>query len=339
VSEPRVTVCIPTYARTEWLGQAIESVLAQTFRDFVLLIGDDATPCDTVRPAVEAFDDPRIRFVRFEDNAGIVGNFNRTLWTSDTEYVLQIGDDDVLAPELLDATVDALDRNPSAGLAHARFDLIDADGTLLEQGLDWTGDLDEDSLEPGETFLRKSMLQSWSRVCTSTALLRRTAVPEWGFREEFAPPFDFGCWLEIARAWDFAFVARSLCRYRVHARSFTSGLAEPSSSGYLQGLQNVRDMHRVKLAFLDRHYPPGRQRRTLARLADRCLRRELVIRERQQTLPARRIGPTARGLARLARMEPSLIREPAAWALLAGSLVGHRGVTALRRVLPARPPV
>ena len=59
---------------------------------------------------------------------------------------------------------------------------------------------------------------------------------------------------------------------------------------------------------------------------------------RRATLPERRLGPTALGLARVARVELSLIREPAAGALLAASLVGHRGMTALRRVLPARPP-
>ena len=57
MAEPRVTVCIPTYARTKWLAEAIESVLAQRLRDFVLLIGDDASPGDTVPPVVETFDD------------------------------------------------------------------------------------------------------------------------------------------------------------------------------------------------------------------------------------------------------------------------------------------
>jgi glycosyltransferase involved in cell wall biosynthesis len=333
----RATVCIPTYARTDWLAEAIQSVLDQTFGDFVLLIGDDATPGDTVRPVVEAFDDPRIQFVRFEENLGIVGNFNRTLWMSETDYVLQIGDDDVIHPELLEATVTALDENPGAGLAHARFDLIDGQGAVLDTDLDWTGDLTEDTVEPGAVFIRKSMLQSWSRVCTSTALLRRAAVPEWGFLDEFAPPFDYGCWLEIARGWDMAYVARSLCRYRVHDRSFTSGLADPTDSGYLQGFENVRDMRRVKLAFLERHYPPGRQRRELARLAERNMRRELVARVRVDTVPARRLGPTARGLASVARAEPSVLREPATWALLAGSVVGQRAVTSLRRYLPDRP--
>ena len=155
-------------------------------------------------------------------------------------------------------------------------------------------------------------------------------MPPWGFRQEDFPPVDVGCWLELARSWDFAFVARSLGRYRLHERSFTAA--------HLQGLDNVREMRRVKLAFLDRSYPPGRERRRLERLAHRSLRHELLVRVRLATLPERRIGPTARGLPWFARTEPGLLREPAAWALLAGSLVGQRGVTALRRFLPERRP-
>ena len=334
----RVTVCIPTYSRTRWLAEAIESVLAQSFEDFVLLVGDDATPGDAVRPVVEAYDDPRIRFVRFEDNAGIVGNFNRLLELSETDYVLQIGDDDALHPELLAETVAALDRDPRVGLVHTRFDLIDDEGAVLEADIDWTGGLNGDAVEPGRIFLRESMLHS-SRVCASTALLRRSAVPPWGFREEDSPPFDFACWLEIARDWDVAFVARSLCRYRIHERSFTSGQADATESGYLFRVDAVNEVRRVKQAFLDRHYAPGPERKTLEELADRSKRRELVTRVRQDTLPGRRLGPTIRRLARLARAEPGLLREPAAWALLAGAVVGQRVVTALRRLMPARPPL
>jgi glycosyltransferase involved in cell wall biosynthesis len=334
----RVTVCIPTYARTRWLGEAIESVLAQTFEDFVLLIGDDATPGDAVRPVVEAYDDPRIRFVRFEENAGIVGNFNRLLELSQTDYVLQIGDDDVIHPELLAETVAALDRDPRVGLVHTRFDLIDDDGAVLEADTDWTGGLTGDAVEPGRVFLRESMLHS-CRVCASTALLRRSAVPPWGFRESDSPPFDFGCWLEMTRDSCFAFIARSLCRYRVHERSFTSASADATESGYLQRVEAVSEVRRVKQSFLERSFEPGPERAALEALADRAMRRELVVRVRQATLPERRLGPTAAGLAKLARRQPGLLREPAAWSLLAGAVVGQRGVTALRRLLPARPPL
>src|SRR3954447_14832960 len=144
----RVTICIPTYDRTRWLARAIESALAQTYADFSLEIHDDATPGDAVRDVVSGFRDERIRLIEHEQNAGIVGNFTRSLLAASTEYVLQLGDDDEMHPDLLARTVEALDEHPTAGLAHTGFDLIDADGNVLQAGTDWTVDGGHAPLEP-----------------------------------------------------------------------------------------------------------------------------------------------------------------------------------------------
>ena len=193
---PRVTVCIPTYDRPRWLGAAIESVLAQRFEDFRLEIHDDASPGTAVKDLVARYDDPRIAFVAHERNAGIVGNFTRSLLGADGEYVLQLGDDDEMHPELLETTVAALDRHPSAGLAHTGFDLIDDAGAVRHAAVDWTGD-GAPALETGAAFVRASMLHG-CRVCSSTALIRRSAVPPGAFLQQDFPPFDFACWLRMA---------------------------------------------------------------------------------------------------------------------------------------------
>ena len=88
-------------------------------------------------------------------------------------------------------------------------------------------------------------------------------------------------------------------------------------------------MHAVKR----RHaatLPPGQRRARLERLADRAFRRDLVGRVREQTLPERKLVATAQRLGGAARREPSLLREPTAWALLAGSVVGSRAVDRLK---------
>ncbi len=88
-------------------------------------------------------------------------------------------------------------------------------------------------------------------------------------------------------------------------------------------------MHAVKR----RHaavLPPGERRTRLERLADRALRRDLVGRVREQTLPEREFVATARRLGSAARREPALLLEPTAWALLAGSVVGSRAVDRLK---------
>ena len=324
----RVTVCIPTYKRTQWLSGTIESALGQTFTDLVVEVHDDATPGDAVADVVARFDDPRLRLIRHKDNAGIVGNFTRSLLGADSEYVIQLGDDDVAAPRLVEATVAALDAFPSAGVAHSRFALIDADGEVLMAEQDWLV-TPSPALEPGAAFVERSMTAG-CRVCSSTALIRKSAVPEGAFRVQDAPPFDFAFWLRMAERWDVAFLAEVLCRYRIHGQSFTSGLSDVTDTGYLQAEKTLREVHAVKR----RHaatLAPGPRRTSLERLADRALRQDIISRVRERTLPDRPFGETFRGLGRAARREPALLREPHAWKLLAGSIVGPETVARLKR--------
>ena len=135
----RVTVCIPTYNRAQWLGATIASALGQTFADLVVEVHDDATPGDSVRGWSPASDDPRLRYVRWEANAGIVGNFTRSLLGASSEFVIQLGDDDIAEPTLVARTVSALDAFPRAGVAHSRLSLIDDDGAVLMASQDWLG--------------------------------------------------------------------------------------------------------------------------------------------------------------------------------------------------------
>jgi glycosyltransferase involved in cell wall biosynthesis len=323
----RVTVCIPTYQRTRWLAETIESALGQTFSDLAVEVHDDATPGDAVAEVVAGFDDPRLALIRHERNAGIIGNFTRSLLGAETEYVIQLGDDDVAMPGLVEKTVAALDAAPSAGVAHSRFALIDADDAVLMAEQDWLG-TPSPALEPGIAFVENSMTHG-CRVCSSTALISRSAVPEGAFRLEDAPPFDFAFWLRMAERWDVAFIAEPLCRYRIHGQSFTSGLSDVTGTGYLQVEQTLREVHAVKR----RHaatLAPGPRRASLERLADRALRQDIISRVRESTLPDRPFAKTVRGLAGAARREPGLLREPYAWKLLAGSVVGARAVERLK---------
>jgi glycosyltransferase involved in cell wall biosynthesis len=291
----------------------------------VVEVHDDATPDDSVVEVVAGFDDPRLHLIRHPENAGIVGNFTRSLLGASTDYVLQLGDDDVAEPTLVEKTAAALDEYPSAGFAHSRFVLIDAAGDALTDQ-DWL-ETPSPPLEAGTDFVEKSMAHN--RVCSSTALIRRSAVPEGGFRQEDYPAFDFAFWLRMTETWDVAWVDEVLCRYRIHAESFSADRSDLTDEGYLQAERTLRDAHAVKR----RHaatLEPGPRRSHLERLADQALRRGLVGRVREQTVPERRFGPTLRGLADLTRREPSLIREPTAWKLLAGSVVGPRTIERLK---------
>ncbi len=323
----RVTVCIPTYNRAQWLGATIASALGQTFSDLVVEVHDDATPGDSIERVVAGFDDPRLRYVRWEANAGIVGNFTRSLLGASSEFVIQLGDDDIAEPTLVARTVSALEAFPRAGVAHSRFSLIDDDGGVLMASQDWLG-TPSPALEPGAVFVERSMAHG-CRVCSSTALIRRSAVPEGGFLQEDAPPFDFAFWMRMAERWDVAFVDEVLCQYRIHGQSFTSGLSDVTGTGYLQVEKTLREVHAVKRRHAASVEAP--RRAALERAADRALRQDIISRVRERTLPDRPFVATVRGLGDAARREPGILLQPHAWKLLAGSVVGPRTVRRLQR--------
>ncbi len=116
VVAPTVTVAIPTYNGAATLGAAIESVLAQSLRDFELLVVDDRSTDGT--PALVArFQDPRIRFLSNSSNLGPQGNWNRCLEAARGRYFKLLPHDDLLHPDCLRAQVVVLEQDKQHALA------------------------------------------------------------------------------------------------------------------------------------------------------------------------------------------------------------------------------
>ena len=105
MSGMKLTVGIPTFNRARWLRETIESVLAQSFTNFRLIVSDNASEDDTP-DVVRSFSDARIDYVRSERNVGAIENFNRLIELADTEFFVLLPDDDVLYPGHLAAAVE-----------------------------------------------------------------------------------------------------------------------------------------------------------------------------------------------------------------------------------------
>lgn len=322
--EPRVTVAIPTYNRAALLSEAIESVLAQTYEGFVLLVADNAST-DGTPEVVASFADERLRHVRRPQNVGLLGNFNACLAGVKTDYCLIVCDDDHLSPDFLAETVSVLDEHPEAGMVHTAFQVIDGEGRVVQPEVDWTFGLEEDTVESGEDFLAESM--KWGcRVCSSAALMRTAALPPEPFEEDDFPAIDFGLWLRMAVEWQIAFVARPLAAYRVHEASQTAQLAVPNAAGYRTGVEWVTKREDVKRRFLQAYGDRLAEAATLMQLVPRSRRQELLVLVRQATLPERNPLSTLRMLGWAARADRRVVIDPAAWKLMVASVLPPRFV-------------
>ena len=265
----RVTVALPTYNRADYLREAIDSVLTQTMPDFTLVISDNASTDDTSQ-VVESYDDPRIVYRRQPVNRGWIANFNAALEGATTDYAIFLSDDDVMRPGLLARAVAELDDRADVGIFHSAFDIIDESGSVRVPGMDWMGRLTADAREPGDDFIRLSMIVG-CRVCSSTAVFRLQGIPSPAYEPTAGFPADLLLYLRMALSCDVFFAHDSLAAYRVHSGSISAeSWADMVTGQYRPKLSAIMQLRRVKLEFLKESAGQLPERRRLRYDAERA---------------------------------------------------------------------
>lgn len=127
-----VFIGMPAYESERFLGTAVDSLLAQTCRDWTLLIADDASTDGTRTIAEEyARADSRIRYHRHEKNIGQFANFKFLLDRADGAYFMWAGHDDIWDKQFLETCIALLARFPDRGLAFTGMDLVNANGISI----------------------------------------------------------------------------------------------------------------------------------------------------------------------------------------------------------------
>lgn len=223
---PKVSVCIPTYNTARYLPEAIESVLAQEFTDYELVICDNAST-DETPDICRRYHDQRVRYMRFEEFVGQAANWNRCLDLATCEYVVLLHADDVLRPAFLKRATEMLDNNSHAGLVHCSVQHIGQTGEPLHvQKL-----YDEDRIDDGEVTFKRLLLEG-CLVNPAGVMVRRDLYKKVGrFTEEIVWGVDWHMWMRIALQSKVAYLAETLAEYRQHAQSGTSGVMAEARNG------------------------------------------------------------------------------------------------------------
>ncbi|MDH3499489.1 MAG: glycosyltransferase [Acidimicrobiia bacterium] len=130
---PKVVVGLPVHNGENYVAHAIDSILAQTLKDFTLVISDNASTDATGKICSRyAAEDDRVTYVRQAKNLGAAPNYNAVLASAPpSEYFVWIAHDDVAAPNFLEDCVAALDETPDATVAFPRMVDIDANGETI----------------------------------------------------------------------------------------------------------------------------------------------------------------------------------------------------------------
>lgn len=118
---PKISVVMPVYnTKEEWLREAIESILNQSYKDFEFIIIDDGSD-KSIEPIVNSYNDARIVLIR-QENQGIAKSLNYGFKISKGEYIARMDSDDISMPERFEKQVNFLDKNPQISVLGGCFE-------------------------------------------------------------------------------------------------------------------------------------------------------------------------------------------------------------------------
>jgi glycosyltransferase involved in cell wall biosynthesis len=209
---PKVSVGLAVFNGEHYLRTAIDSILAQTFIDFELIISDNASTDNTEKICRHyALKDPRIRYHRNAVNIGGANNGNLTFTLSRGQYFRLAAHDDVLAPTLLAQCVKILDRHPSVVLCDSATALIDDQGMHLST-------LTQPIATSPLAHQRLRDLAQQHDCETSYGLVRASVLRQTDLQPNY-PESDFGFLCELSLYGQFYRVPEVLFYRRHHGLS------------------------------------------------------------------------------------------------------------------------
>lgn len=151
-SMPLVTIGVPVYNSQKYLRQSLDSLLAQTYTDFVLVICDNASTDATAEICQEYVRrDSRVKYFRNPVNIGMTGNFNRVFELTTTKYIKWSTADDYWSPDMLADAVAVMEADPSVGVCYPQTTVVDDEGNIKDLYVDKLHMMQDD---PADRFLQ-----------------------------------------------------------------------------------------------------------------------------------------------------------------------------------------
>lgn len=201
----KVSVLMPVYnTPEEYLRPAMESILAQTYRDFEFVILNDASTDENVEKIIKSYSDKRIRYYKNDVNRGISFSRNRLIELAKGEYLAVFDHDDISFPTRLEKEAAFLDNHSEVGVVGSWYQAFDKDKVRKF---------------PTDDAAIKRGLMSGCVVSHTSAMIRKSVLigNHISYEEVFSPAEDYALWCRLLSKTNFANIPEALVAYRCHA--------------------------------------------------------------------------------------------------------------------------
>lgn len=201
---PSISVLMPVHNAAAYVGEAVDSILAQSHADFELLVLDDGST-DESASVVRSRRDPRIRLISSPRNRGIVGTLNEGLAVAAGRYVARMDADDLAHPERLERQWRFMESHPEVGVCGTAFQTF---GDTTGEG--WVEHFDHDAIAVALLF--------GNPVCHPTVMLRKEILDTHGlaYPHDFPHAEEYALWSVLVEKCRMANLPERLLRYRTH---------------------------------------------------------------------------------------------------------------------------
>ena len=204
-----VSVIMPAYNAEKYIAQAIESVLGQTFDDFEFIIINDCSR-DRTEEIILSYNDPRIVYLKNEENLGVAATLNKGLAAAKGEYIARMDADDISLPERLAKQVAYLDANEEIAVLGTNVESFNELGTI---STGWS------ALNPEQ--MKVDLLFACG-LAHPSVMMRAEVIRELGgYDVEFNGLEDYELWCRVLENHKITTLPDILLRYRIHGSQVT----------------------------------------------------------------------------------------------------------------------
>lgn len=213
MSTPLVSIIIPVYNTAAYLTRAIQSILAQTYTSMeIILINDGST--DASESIIQSFQDPRIRYLKNEQNMGLVYTLNKGVDLSTGKYIARMDGDDISLPARIAQQVAYMEAHPEVSVLATRVSLINEQDEPIGY---WEADQQHTAPEQIRAFLPKDNCLAHPSIMARAELLKT-----YRYRVEQSQAEDYDLWLRMAADGVVMHKLAEICvQHRIVHNSFT----------------------------------------------------------------------------------------------------------------------
>jgi glycosyltransferase involved in cell wall biosynthesis len=250
LKQPEISVCIPVYNCDKYIGQAIESVLSQTFKDLELIIVNNHSSDKTLE-IINRYKDPRIRLINNPKTLSAEENWNKALFEAKGKYIKLLCADDILYSSCLERQYSIINEPSNEGivLVCCGRDIINMrkDNIYKRSFKGSSGKLS------GKEAIKKLVRAGTNLIGEPAAVLFKASILDrtGGFNGSIPYVIDLDLWCRILNYGSIYIISESLCAFRVSPSSWSISLASSQYNNFKAFLMKLCGDKEYELTFFD----------------------------------------------------------------------------------------